>query len=57
VDKIYFNSYTSREDYAVIKDEAFKLDITVKLHISNIISAYAIQKRKEATGKDEIEKQ
>ena len=45
--KSYFNSYVDREDYAIIKDEAFKLGITVKKHISDIITDYAKSKRKE----------
>lgn len=49
----YFTSSVSREDYAIIKDEAYKLDVTIKKHISNIIHDYAEQKRKEAINKQQ----
>lgn len=45
--KAYFNSYVSRDDYEVIKTEAYRLQITTKHHISNILSDYATLKRKE----------
>lgn len=45
--KTYFNSYIDRNDYAMIKNEAYKLQITTKQHISNILTEYAKLKRKE----------
>lgn len=45
--KAYFNSYVNRDDYEVIKTEAYRLQITTKHHISNILTDYAILKRKE----------
>jgi hypothetical protein len=42
-----FNSSVDREIYAVIKDEAFRLGITVKCHISNILTEYAIKRKEE----------
>ena len=45
--KAYFNSYVTRDDYEVIKTEAYRLQITTKHHISNILSDYATLKRKE----------
>lgn len=45
--KTYFNSYISRDDYEVIKTEAYRLQITTKHHISNILAEYATLKRKE----------
>lgn len=45
--KTYFNSYLNRDDYEVIKTEAYRLQITTKHHISNILTDYATLKRKE----------
>lgn len=47
MDKIQFNSFLDRESYSVIKAEAFKENVTVKIHISNILRNYAETKRKE----------
>lgn len=38
---LYFNSYASRDDYAIIKANAFMLHKSVKEYISDIITAYA----------------
>lgn len=46
-EKTYFNSSVSRDDYRVVKDEAYALGITVKKLISNIIHTYAETRRKE----------
>jgi hypothetical protein len=53
-ERISFNSRVSRESYAVIRDEAFKLGISVKEHISNIITNYAELNRKEENRYKEI---
>jgi len=57
MERAYFNSFTSRENYAILKAEAYELKRTVKEHISAIISDYVDAKRKEnkepdALGKD-----
>jgi hypothetical protein len=52
----YFNSSVSREDYAIIKAEAYNLNITIREHISNIVSEYAKLKRKEAEHEAEVSK-
>jgi hypothetical protein len=49
LEKAYFNSYLSKEDYAVIRDEAYRKGSTIREHISNILSSYA-NKRKEEEG-------
>lgn len=54
-EKCKFNSYVSREYYAVIKDEAFRCGITIKEHISNILISYVNSKRKEDSGQNERE--
>lgn len=46
-EKAYFNSSVDKKDYAIIKDEAYRLGITVKQHISNIISKHANKSREE----------
>lgn len=46
-DKTYFNSYIDRDYYSMIKSEAYRLHITTKQHISNILTEYAISRRKE----------
>lgn len=53
MEQLTFNSSVDRDDYAVIKDEAFKLSITVKEHISNIVTAYARQKQLELKKEEE----
>ena len=40
-EKVYFNSYADRENYRLIKDEAYAKGITIKQHISDIVSMYA----------------
>jgi hypothetical protein len=47
--KTYFNSSMEREDYAEIKDEAYRIGggLTVRKHISNILTEYATKLRKE----------
>jgi hypothetical protein len=46
--KVFFNSFAERENYRLIKDEAYNKGITVRQHISNIINIYAENlKRKE----------
>ncbi len=48
---VYFNSYLERSKYGTIKDEAFRLGITTKEHVSGILSAYAeLLIRKEESG-------
>jgi hypothetical protein len=46
-EKAYFNSSVDKKDYAVIRDEAYKLRITIKQHISNIITLHVSKSRKE----------
>lgn len=46
-DKTFFNSYIDRDYYSIIRSEAYKLHITTKKHISNILTEYVILKRKE----------
>ena len=46
MERISFNSRMDREDYAVIRREAFEKGITVREHISNILTIYA-RTRKE----------
>jgi hypothetical protein len=53
MEQLTFNSSVDRDDYAVIKDEAFKLNITVKEHISNIVTSYAKQKQLELKKEEE----
>lgn len=48
-EKTYFNSSLNREDYAVIKDEAYRLGLNIKDHISNIMRNYVESKRMEDT--------
>jgi hypothetical protein len=51
VEQLSFNSSVDRDDYAIIKDEAFKRGITVKEHISAIVTEYARKAKLEAEGK------
>lgn len=46
-ERTYFNSSLDREDYAVIKDEAYRLGITIKDHISDILLNYVEGKKEE----------
>jgi hypothetical protein len=57
MEKTTFNSSVSREDYAIIRDEAYKYNLTIKQHISNILSMYAKQKREEESNASQITKQ
>lgn len=42
-----FRSKLDKELYAIIKDEAYRMEIPVSDHISNIVSAYAEKKRRK----------
>lgn len=47
MENTYFNSFLSKENYAIIRDEAYRKSLTIREHISNILSDYATNKRRE----------
>ena len=44
MEKAYFNSFMEKELYKKLKVEAVRMNITIKQHISNILSNYIKQK-------------
>jgi hypothetical protein len=48
MEKSYFSSSVNRDDYALIRSEAFRQGKPVRNFISEIISQYAEKLRKEA---------
>ena len=47
MDKTYFNSWTDRESYSIIRDEAYKAGKNIKDLISEIVHNYAQNKKLE----------